>query len=391
MVWMAGLLAVAVAGAFVLPRVFAGYAVLSPRLDAEAAAPLSFTASNTAQAAYLMLNAGLLWWAAQTGGDNPATAEAAVRRVVAATYWTGAFVMLLAAYQFAASVAHLPYPDDVLYSNASYSMQSGTKVMDLPRLCSTFTEPAAMAVYGVGYLMFLAAAPPPPAARAAVGRGVLVVLTLAVLVLSTSSTALIGLAGAAAWAVARFVAWPLVIGRPNRRAIAALVAVAALLVAAYALSPTVQELVRQMVLEKNESSSYDERAGADAFAMQLVGHTWGAGVGLGSNRGSSFGPSLLSTVGVYGAAALAGLIVQLLRPAARGPARQFHPPLAAALVGVVGTKMVSSPDLVTPSMWTAMAALIAVQGAADRQPAPVAFEVAFPQSVPPRSTSVEAA
>ena len=359
--WLAAAVAVAVGGAVVLPRMFAGAAVLSPRLDADAAAPLSFSTGNVAQAVYLLLNAGLLWYAAQTAGD-----AAGVRAVVTATRAAGAVVVGIAAYQFAAAYTGLPFPDDVLYSNTAYVMQHGTRVMDLPRLCSTFTEPSAMAVFGVGYLMFLAADVPPVGRVAVMVRVGLIVLTVATLALSTSSTAYVGLAGVAAWAVARFVAGPLIVGRPNHRAIGAVVFAGIVVGGSYAASPTLQELVRKMVLEKDESSSYDERSGADTFSTQLARDTWGVGVGLGSNRASSFGPSMLSTVGVYGTAALAGAMVQLLRPASRGgQSRRFHPPLAAGLVGVVGTKMVSSPDLVTPAMWTMMAGLLCAHGAAD--------------------------
>ncbi len=365
MAWMAAFTALAVGGAAVLPRAFAGTLVLSPRIDAEVASRLSFTASNLAQAVYLLLNVGLLWYAAQTGGT-----AAGVGRVVAATRAAGAVVVALAAYQFAAAVAGLPYPDDVLYSNTAYVMQHGTAVLDLPRLCSTFTEPTAMAVYLVGFLAFLMAEPPSASRLAAGVRVGGVVATAAALALSTSSTAYLGLAAAAGWAVVRFVAWPLVTGRRPGRAAAVVVTVVAAGAVAFAASGTLRDVVQRSVFEKNDSSSYAERSAADAFSTRLIGTTWGLGVGLGSNRASGFGPSLLSTVGVYGAGALAGAMSQLLRPPAApaGPARRWHPPLAAGLVGVVATKMVSSPDLVTPTMWALMAALVCVRGAAEASP-----------------------
>ena len=372
MAWMAATAAVAVAGAMVLPRVFAGWAVLSPRLDADAAAPLSFSAGNVAQAAYLLLNAGLLWYAAQTAGDGAGT-----RRVIVATRAAGIVVLGLACYQFVAASAGLPYPEDVLYSSPGYVIQAGTLVMGWPRLCGPFTEPAAMAVFLVGYLMFLAAEPPSFSRGWTVARAGLVVLSIVVLVLSTSSTAFVGLAGAAAWAVARYVAWPLIARQPLERwAVGSLATVAVVAGGTYLASPTLQEMVRHMVFEKDDSSSYDERHGADQFSTELAVRTWGLGVGLGSNRGSSFGPSVLSTAGVYGTAALAGTMLALLRPAAiGGSSRRWHGPLAAGLLGVVGTKLVSSPDLVTPAMWTMMAGLMCAHGAAD-------LEAAAPDVVP---------
>jgi uncharacterized membrane protein YeiB len=240
-----------------------------------------------------------------------------------------------------------------------------------------------MAVYLVGYLMFLAAEPTSIHRWATVVRLALIVGTMAALALSTSSTAFIGLAGAAVWATGRYVLWPLIVGdRRNPRAAVAVVAMGVAVVCVFAASSTLRELVRQMVLEKNDSSSYEERSGSDAVSTGLVAATWGLGVGLGSNRGSSFGPSLLSTVGVAGAVGLAGVMVHLIRPPHRGLsplAKPWHEPLAAGLLGVVGTKLVSSPDLVTPSMWALMAGLLCVHGtsAADETAPATADETAL--------------
>ena len=385
--WLVGFAAVAVAGSVVLPRVFAGVGVLSPRLSADSAAPLSFSTSNVGQAAYLCLNALLLWFVAQD--TRPA---ALARGLVAALLAAGAAVVFLALYQLAAAVAGLPFPGDVLYSNDAFVMQAGTSVMGMPRLCGPFTEPASMSVFLVALVAVLTAGGLDDfgggfaSRRGRVFRVALLVAAIAVLVLSTSSTAYVGLAGLAAARVGTHLVWPVLKGQGRPKTMAATLAVLAAVGVAYAASDDLQALVQKMVFDKGESSSFDERSGADAFSTDLARTTLGLGAGLGSNRASSFGPSLLSTVGVPGAALFAGAVWLLIRPirgALAGPQRA----LAAGLLAVLGMKLLSSPDLATPALWALMAALVAVRAASEMPSQSSAFLPAAPPAVAHVSTA----
>ena len=369
--WAVGFAAVAVVGAVALPRVFAGIGVLSPRLSSDSVAPLSFSTSNVGQAAYLCLNVLLLWYVAQQ--PRPA---AVARGLVTATLAAGAAVVFFALYQLASSVAGLPFPKDVLYSNDAFVMQAGTSIMGMPRICSTFTEPASMSVFLVALAAVLTAGGLGELGgwhatrRGATARSLLLVATLAVLLLSTSSTAYVGLAGLAAARVGTHLVWPVMKGQGRPKTMAATVVILAGVGVAYAASPDLQGLVRKMVFDKSESSSFDERSGADAHSVELVAETLGLGAGLGSNRASSFGPSLLSTVGVPGAAAFAALVFVLVRPVAsmKGP----HAALTSGLVALIGMKVLSSPDLATPAMWALMAGLVALRAAGESADEPAA-------------------
>lgn len=111
--------------------------------------------------------------------------------------------------------------------------------------------------------------------------------------------------------------------------------------------------IEELVLDKVDSQSYDTRTGADAFSWGVVAETLGMGAGLGSNRPSSFGMSLLSTVGVPGAAAFVVLVVGIVVAALRSPTTVAA---GTALVALLVAKVVGTPDVSTPILWVLIAA-----------------------------------
>jgi hypothetical protein len=353
------LLILGVGSALVMPRLFAGWAVLSPRLSADAKAPLEFSTSNIGQAVYLILNMMMLWYTVQTCR----TTEAA-RGMIKAFIIAGIVVVGLAGYQLVSSLTGISFPDDVIYSNDGFVMQHGSAILGMPRICSTFTEPSSLAVFLVSFIAFLITG-----IESGHGGWRIVTLLLgsiAALILSTSSTAYVGLAAITAWAIWKYFVLPVWKGRGSIKAAMAIAVLIGGIASAFVLSDSLRELVQKTVFEKDQSASYEERSAADGYSMQLTEYTWGLGVGLGSNRASSFLPSMLSTLGVCGAGIFVALIVLLIHaPNLDRSAREMHRPLAAALIAVVGAKVISSPDMATPAMWAAMVALIAVRATAE--------------------------
>ena len=342
-----------------LPRVFAGIGVLSPRLDADYEAPLAFSNSNLGQGVYLLLNVLFLWYAAQTCR----TAESA-RGIVRAFYLAGTIVIGVAAYQLLSSFTGLPFPDAFLYSNDTFVMQAGTAILDMPRICATYTEPAGLASFLVPLILLVAGMAELP--TAGWQDVALLIGAIAVCIVSTSSTAYLGLAGIAAWAVCRYVFLPAMRGRGNAKAAVAVLVLIVAAVVTVAASAQLQEVLRVMVFEKNQSSSYEQRSFADSHSFELAKKTFGLGVGLGSNRASSFLPSMLSTIGVFGLAALAALVVLLVRrPRGDAAVLAWHGPLAVSLLAAIAVLMVAGPDLSTPTIWVGMAALVGVMSATE--------------------------
>jgi hypothetical protein len=346
---------VAVVGAFVLPYVFAGYGVVSPRLDADAIVPLTYSTSNLGQSIYLILNTVLVWYVTQQS-DSKAVTEEAVNAILIAS----AIVIGLGLYQFAASLLGLPFPDTVLYSNDTYVIQYGTNVMDMPRICSTFTEPAGLAVFLLGITAFLTSDPPAMEGRRVLNWA-LTFGAIALLILSTSTTAYLGVAGIGVWRIGTHIIKPLFKGTLNPRLVASVLCVIAVIGATIASSQTLRSVVQLTVFEKGDSDSYAIRAQGNDVSTNLAMSTFGVGVGLGSNRASSFLPSMLSTVGLIGVCAFVVLCVLLVRPSEcsasmPGP----HAAFASGLIAIIAGKLISSPDLSSPAMWTMIAALIAV-------------------------------
>ncbi|HEX8324152.1 MAG TPA: hypothetical protein VF595_09585 [Tepidisphaeraceae bacterium] len=376
---------VCVAGAVVLPRVFAGMPVLSPRLSEAGTASLSFSNSNIGQAVYLLLNVALLWYVAHP----PQSAEAA-RSATTAVMTAGIVVVGLALYQIAAAFTGLPFPDDLLYSNDGYVIQNGTVVLNMPRISSTFTEPAGMAVFGVAFVALLTG-PSNWAGRMAAARVPLLAATVAVMLLSTSSTAYVGLAAVGAWRLGAALVIPILQGRPNFKSIVAAIAGVVVVCGVIAVTPALQDLLRTMVLEKDQSSSYDERSGANTHSWQLALDTLGLGTGLGSNRASSLLPSLLSTTGVAGLVLLTALVVVLLRRPINPFWRPAHAAMSSALIGILIAKLLSSPDLSTPSLWAVMAALLATHVVAPAAVPQIEMivEAEVPEAPRPRRRFVE--
>jgi hypothetical protein len=167
----------------------------------------------------------------------------------------------------------------------------------------------------------------------------LAILVLVLLVLSTSSTAYVGL-------VILCVPVAISIGRSFVRGrldhdelrIITLVAIAACLVLTISvfkagLFDPVVELIDAMVINKSSSTSGRERAYWNIKSMQAFFDTGGFGVGLGSSRASSWPIAVISQLGLIGALLMATLLFVLLR--GMGTLERYIDPETAAVVASV--------------------------------------------------------
>ncbi len=137
---------------------------------------------------------------------------------------------------------------------------------------------------------------------------------------------------------------------------ASVLAVTLLIVGAWLL-PIAGAFVQGVVDAKVGTSSYDERSGSDLSSYGLLVQTLGFGVGVGSNRPSSFLAALLAGAGVVGAALFFGVVGRYAFRAL--PAPRVRPALWA-LFAILLAKLIASPDLSDTSgaMWLAIGALI---------------------------------
>lgn len=123
-----------------------------------------------------------------------------------------------------------------------------------------------------------------------------------------------------------------------------LVLVGCVVLFAPSLLDPITEKVNEMVLNKSQTSSFEERSMWTATGWKALVDTWGLGVGIGATRTSNFAAAVFSNTGVIGGLLFFGFVVQSLRrkllPGA-DPASQvmlnavrygFVPPFTVALL-----------------------------------------------------------
>lgn len=304
-----------VAGALVLPFVFAGsmdVAPLRPIFSPNpfATAPLGFTPQNLTSAGYLfttMLGAICAYTAVQAPG-----AEHRIARIVAIMAITHALL------GFASVVFAGTPPAAVLdfFRNALYN-QLDQEVGGLSRMNGIFAEASNYAGYGFIYFVFVTEMWLRDIDRRWTGRAAL--LLLSALVLSTSTTGYIGIAGYVVILTVRQVLFPATIAPSKLVAIAiGLLTVAVATLALFAIRPeylkTVDLVYRLMIVNKSESESGLVRL---MWARQGIEAFWvsgGLGVGVGSFRSSSLGTAILGAMGVIGVATYAAQLLRVIQP-----------------------------------------------------------------------------
>lgn len=346
----------AVFTALVYPHLFHGIGVYIPRggigLIHLSVQPLSWSFSNLAQAGYLILNFLVLLYAAHT-----MRSERSVQDLVSALYIAGGIVTFFAIYERISFLAGLPYPYEILNSNPARSQGYDTMTAGVLRISSTFTEASHAARFLVSFLTFMLlihikgyGSP-----RHALG----IVAVAAALLATTSTTGYAGLAMVALLLYFAYIVAPFLRARvnPHMMALSALGVLGAAL--ALILTPGVSGVLEQVILTKLLSGSYMMRIGSDIYALELTTLTHGLGVGLGSNRPSSFLTYLLSNIGIFGLAFFSILLFVLYKATSesrhRLGSRSRHSSVLLAfwwaLIAVIASKMITGPDLSTSYLW----------------------------------------
>lgn len=307
--------AYAVAGAIILPFVFAGSMDVAPlrpifSRNPFATAPLGFTPQNLTSAGYIL--ATLLGAVCAYAAVQPQRAERRIAHVViiiAATH---------AALGFA-GIAVAGTPLVVVFEffrNALYN-QLDQDVAGLSRMSGIFAEASNFASYGFIYFVFVTELWLRDIERRWAGAASLFLLTA--LIISTSTTAYVGLAGYAAILVIRQALFPATIAFSKIAVIfASLLFVIALMLAIFIASPEYLKVVdvvyRMMVVNKADSESGQVRL---MWARQGIEAFWvsgGLGVGVGSFRSSSLGTAILGSMGVIGVATYFAQLLRVFQP-----------------------------------------------------------------------------
>jgi len=135
----------AIAGSYVMPRIFEGRAYVWPQKATPpyAITLLEPTATNLNQDFYLLLNTALFVLAAMFLTKS----KISLKSLMQAYFLSGFAAAAVALWQLGSRVAGLPYPESLFYSNPGWAILTEQQIGAVPRINGTFSEPAALGGY----------------------------------------------------------------------------------------------------------------------------------------------------------------------------------------------------------------------------------------------------
>jgi hypothetical protein len=368
-----------VVSAFLLPFLFEGIPVDSPRAGAEAvfyqALPLRWSFSNAGQAGYMVLNCLVLLALADFVVTRPPS------RLLDAYTYSGVIVVLVGLYQMAADRAGLPFPSWFFNSNASWGQAYNQMIAGgWHRVSATFVEPSDAGGFLSSWLLFeLVLANWGTKHR---GRHWCFALSGCVVLLATTSST------GYAVVVLTFVALAarLIVGvvAKGRVSVPIALATSSLLIVGGVFLMTMKgsSLLDSVMWHKVDSSSAAFRSATVWHALEVLRDTYGLGAGLGSNRALSILAYIVSNLGLVGLAMFMWMLAHLLirtldtlkHPDPSSDGRVLVLACSAALLVTLLGMTLSGAEVSSPRIWVLwgmlLAAIRAHGSAARRSPRP---------------------
>lgn len=302
--WLVSLVIYGVITGYLMPRLLAGTTPIIPLgTPLEYAAtgstvPLGPVSSNLTQAIYLAGDFACFVMIFAIASYPPGFA--AVTAGVVAYIAGNVLFALLDIFTYNTGTQWLLEP----IRNASYTLHIDEEVNGLKRIVGAFTEASAFAgqtLLAIGFVGTLWIC-----RRRPVFNGTLALVSLALVVLSTSST---GLAGTPPLLIILYVTAFARRGIETRRpASSAVLLCAPLLVIAVFIAAQLDEdawkpvsnYIDALIFNKQGSYSAIERSTWNSYGIQNFFDSYGLGVGLGTSRTSSFPIAILSNIGLPG-------------------------------------------------------------------------------------------
>lgn len=376
-IWLLLYATVAIIGSFVLPRVFAGYPVQAPLEPngyiLEKLPPLAWGISNLAQAANLTIHlaSAFFMWQSMRRSDWSA------RKTVASFGLAAAAALLASMHERLALVMDWPRMTAFWMSNSGYALvesldlafpipysapaPDGSTYTFFHRIASPFSEPSyGSAFFAPVYAGLLAVFLFAPATRKYSLVGML--LCGIGLLNTTGATGWVAGLGATLLLVAGFL-WKRLpklqkSPTPPRKSWGLLVTAFLVLSTSITLlwqSPmirTVPAIADIFLFNKVRNLQNDVRILSDTRALALTQQTIGLGVGMGSNRTSSFLTSLLSNTGIAGTVTFLGMVITLIARFLRADQLTDRQYFALAALGTCSVAvLLAIPDLNLPFFW----------------------------------------
>jgi hypothetical protein len=350
---------VSVAGAFVLPHVFAGesvYLLFGPFPMDVPPEPLRWTLSNAVQAVNLCVHTTVMLFLAQARMRNDWQSVGLIKG-----FCLGFILVLIASFWERASVLwSLPSGNDFWVSNTGYYISSLAALPGgLVRVGTPFSEPSYASVYFAAISLGLLAV-------VAFGKQQRRSFSLALL----AGFALINTFGATGWAAAVMALLALLFWLSAKAiwardqalmlrakwAWGCIILMTLLVLWLLTLSPFALKLnivMDNLIFSKLEWDPNEVRHSSNLMALRIGQDTMGLGVGLGSHRASSFFASLLANTGVMGFGLFVAMLLGLLWRYWRAPyLSDMQIFVAAALPTATLAMGLGIPDINMPMYWS---------------------------------------
>ena len=344
-----------VASAFLLPHLFAGIHVDTPRLgmDPVSTTPLEWSMSNAAQAAYLILNSALVIYVMWRCKDS-----SYIDQLSSAFVWSGAIASAVGAYQLAAHVVGFRFPAEIFNSNAGWQQLVSQRVAGAWRVSATFNEPSSAGIFFAAwttYLLFLTM----DRRTATALVWVLFWCGIVMLILTTSTTGYLTSFILIALLISGELGRLVTKGSINHKLLITFAAIATAVGAAVLFIPDFHQLLADILWYKSQSHSGQERSSTILVALDVAMQSCGLGVGLGSNRPSGMIFYILSNIGIPGAILIVGLITATRRVVVKAicapdtsiRVRAYAKSAAWALVMYCVAMCISGADISSPHLW----------------------------------------
>jgi hypothetical protein len=344
--------------AFVLPVLFDGMPVDSPRAGVDQGyyiqSALHLSPSNMGQAGYMILNFVMVMCLLQM-----AAWPGRLERLVSAFSWSGVFVAAVGIYQILCHRLGLPFPSWLFNSNEAWAQAPNQFIgMGFSRISATFVEPSDAAGFLAAWSVFELSLAISGGRRngwhwlwAAVGSVMLVETT------STTGYVTAGIM----WIVMACDCGATIMrhGWIKVKAGMAVLALAGAALVALVTMPRAWLLLDAVLFNKGASRSSLHRTSTFGRAVEVFQHSWGLGVGLGSNRAMSAFFYVLSNLGIPGMLLILFLLAQLYsqvrlrlhRPGIDPATRGFLTALGSAFFANIVALLASGAEITQPRLW----------------------------------------
>ncbi|MEG9437699.1 hypothetical protein JAO29_16230 [Edaphobacter sp. HDX4] len=332
---------ISIASAFIGPFLFAGMPIYDPLQGIDLGAlirpPLHFGGTNVTQVAYLSLHLATAYALMTIPYSEKKTSKA---------YLIAFYLLALCVFvQAFCRVTGIPFPDSVVRNSPDLmDLMSSPGLLRKP---GPFMEPsfagACLALYSIGFLTEYLEGK---------GKAFRVMVAIAASVAVTSTGSLFTLAIFAAILLSRYfpIRFPWYVNIKKGKRVLALASLCLVpIVLALPLLLNYQQVLLQLTVSKGESGSFINRTTSDIYALGILVHTYGIGVGLGSNRPSSLVTFLLSNVGIAGFLAFAIYYLRLFSGLSQTKRWLFW-----AGAALLFNMCVDVPDVTFPILWMAI-------------------------------------